>query len=252
MAADYSQKNPRVLDETSRRTKAKKILKIVEDSFRRDPKSIVCLDVGCSGGIIDRTLAGCFKQVVGVDVDRSAVDRARAASPENASFLIGDGMALAFKSCVFDLVICNHTYEHVPCAEALFSEVRRILKPGGICYFAAPNKFSPIEGHYHLPFLSWLPRRWADRYVRWSGKGERYEEQCRSLWGLRRLASGFQITDYTLRTIRDPARFEMLDVLPVRNRFLLIMLSLIARVGYHFLPTYIWVLKKGEDASPAL
>lgn len=242
---DYSEKNPKILDEVSRRDKAKKILRILQDVHAGDLKSFLCLDIGCSGGIIDAHLSRNLKRVVGIDVDRTAVASAHTRFyADTAFFLIGDGTALGFKDDVFDVVICNHIYEHVTSAQALFHEIYRVLRPGGICYLAAANKFSVVEGHHHLPFLSWIPRAWGDRYVKWSGKGDRYEERCLSVSALRNLVKQFRVFDYTVRTIRDPVHFEMTDVLPIRNRVLLFFLSLLALVGYYFLPTYLWILRK--------
>ncbi len=59
------------------------------------------------------------------------------------------------ESC--DLVICAQVYEHVPDDRRLAEEVYRVLKPGGVVFFSGPNWLFPIEGHYHLPFLHWLP-----------------------------------------------------------------------------------------------
>ena len=43
-------------------------------------------------------------------------------------------------------------------------------------YLLTPNKWWPIEAHYRLPFLAWLPLRQANRYLRWSGRGHDYTD----------------------------------------------------------------------------
>lgn len=99
------------------------------------------LDVGAAGGVIDAWLAGHFGSVVGLDVDGAAIEAARAQfTRPNLRFEVGSGLALPFADDRFDMVLCMHVYEHVPDAAALLREIRRVLKPGGVCYFAAGNR----------------------------------------------------------------------------------------------------------------
>ena len=46
----------------------------------------------------------------------------------------------------------------------------------GVVYILVPNKWWPIEAHYRLPFLAWLPLSWADRYLRVTRRGTAYED----------------------------------------------------------------------------
>ena len=94
------------------------------------------------------------------------------------------------------MVVCAHVYEHVPDARRLMAEIWRLLRPGGVCYFAAGNRLSIMEPHYRLPFLSWLPPSAADRYLRVTGKGNSYYERHATLWGLKRLTRDFTVIDY--------------------------------------------------------
>ena len=86
----------------------------------------------------------------------------------------GDALQLPLPEASFDAVLCNHLYEHVPDRPRLFREIRRVLRPGGAVYVAAGNRWAVMEPHYRLPFLSWLPRAAADRYLRLSGRGTAY------------------------------------------------------------------------------
>ena len=100
-----------------------------------------------------------------------------------------------------------------------------------------------FEGHYGLPFLSWVPKYDADLYLRITGKGHSYYEEHRSLHGLEKLVHRFRIHDYTLSIIRDPDKFFATDLFDTRSlqykavRFL-------APFLYRWIPTYIWVLTK--------
>lgn len=39
-----------------------------------------------------------------------------------------------------DVVFCSHCLEHVDSEDRLFSEIRRVLKPGGLAYFYVPHE----------------------------------------------------------------------------------------------------------------
>ena len=40
-----------------------------------------------------------------------------------------------------------------------------------------PNKYALFEPHYKLPFLSWLPQGFADKYIRITGKAKNFDCQ---------------------------------------------------------------------------
>jgi 2-polyprenyl-3-methyl-5-hydroxy-6-metoxy-1,4-benzoquinol methylase len=158
----------------SREIKAEKILRILREELL-DVRSCSLLDIGCSRGQITGRIAKEFQFVVGIDQDWE---------PENAGkgfhFVQADGCKLPIRSSRLDVVLLNHVLEHVSSSEELLEEVWRVLKPHGLTYLACPNRYSLIEPHYRLPFLSWFPRRLADLYVRLAGRGSRYVDQLPS------------------------------------------------------------------------
>ncbi len=114
-----------------------------------------------------------------------------------------------------------------------------------VCYFAGPNKYEPIEPHYGLPFLSWLPRRVADGYMRLTGKGVAYPEKPLSHFQLRKLLKDFIVTDYTRKIVQDPAKFKATDILPpgsMKRRIAALML----RLAPFFFPGFVYVLRKNQ------
>ena len=245
---DFSQIHPETMfDESGRLKKARKTVAVLQDAVRSaglEPSRARVLDIGCSTGILTRYYADFFGEVVGIDIDDGAVDWARRnrAAP-NISYRIGDSMELPFPDQDFEIVTCTHIYEHVPDAQRMLDEIFRVLKPGGVCYFAAENRLRLWEGHHRLPLLSLLPKWLGHLYVRLAGRGDRFYETHRTLWGLRRLTRRFEIIDYTIPVVRDPLRYEATDIIApgtLKQRFALAMLT----AAYWAFPTYLWVLRK--------
>ncbi len=75
------------------------------------------------------------------------------------------------------------------------------------------------------------------------GKGEGRYETHFTVRGLRRLARQFEISDYTEKVVRDPARFEASDMVRAGS---LKQKAALATLGtaYWAFPTYLWILRK--------
>jgi 2-polyprenyl-3-methyl-5-hydroxy-6-metoxy-1,4-benzoquinol methylase len=228
-----------------RERKAKTILAVIQDFLGQTPlPSLRLLDVGSSTGIIDNYLADNFGEVTGVDIDKEAIQYAQKTfKKHNLQFLVDDLMDLSFPDNTFDVVICTQIYEHVPDAHKMIREIFRLLKPGGICYFAAGNRMSVMEPHYRLPFLSILPRPLAHIYMKVSGKGSYYHEKHLTLSGLQKLVSSFIVHDYTEKIITHPKKFNVDYMLaPESSKYKIA--KFIINYAYWLCPTYIWILKK--------
>lgn len=236
-------KSPILMDADYKRLKVQKMLAVLNDADMLGRADSVAVDVGCSVGFFCKALAPWFGQVHGLDIDVNAIERASGGAPCNVNFQVGDSMNLPFANETVDLIVCNHVYEHVPDAIRLFDEIYRVLKPGAACYLGAASRLTVIEPHYHLPFLSWLPKAVAHRYMRLFGKGTEYYENLRTYWGIRRLVRKFELTDYTLKIVERPDHFCARDLIPARGVISRIPMFL-WRLAYPLLPSYIFILKK--------
>ena len=192
-----------VRDSASRRKKAHKIIQALVRYAHHPLSSAVCLDIGCSSGIITSATASSFDKVLGLDYDEVALRAIDPAARTRVQFIRADAMCLPFGDNTMEVMICAQVYEHVPNDELLFEEIYRVLAPGGIVFFSGPNWLFPIEPHYFLPLLHWLPWWLADVYLRLARKGDHYYERLRHLWGLRRLMHRFVIRDITLEVLQD-------------------------------------------------
>lgn len=225
-------------DEENRARKAAKIRAVLADEGAYDSPDIAILDIGCSFGHILKLLTPPTGIGVGVDIDRDIGTRS-----ENVFFVRTDAENLPFSACTFDVVVCNHVYEHTDSAEHLLSEIRRVMSSKGVCYFAGPNKYDLIEPHYGLPFLSWLPRSLADRYMRLTRKGTSYPEMPYSMPNLERLLENFEVTSYTEKILNDPVRYEATDILPVNSLKRLVAI-MVHKIAPFFFPGFVYVLRK--------
>ena len=194
-----------MLDEEGRRQKAAKIVAVVRHALGVESlDGLRAVDVGCSAGFIADELALAGATTSGVDIDEPGLEKARARFGERVDFRLARGEDLPFDDDSVDVAVLNHIYEHVVDPEAVVADIHRVLRPGGLLYLGVGHRWQVIEPHHRLPFLSWLPRRAADRYLRLTGKGEHYYERYYTPAGLRRLFAAFDVWDYTLPVLTDP------------------------------------------------
>jgi len=246
---NYSRLKPSVFDAPARERKARTVVRVCQDFLQReDLGSLTLLDVGSSSGIIDNFLADYFNEVYGIDIDEPAMSHAQDMfQKDNLHFAQGDAMHLTQADDSVDVVVCSHVYEHVPDAQRMFDEIWRVLKPGGFCYFSGNNRLMLMEPHYHLPFLSLLPRPLAHLYMRITGKGDYYHEKHVSYWSLKTLVRRFQRTDYSARVIANPEKFEVTYML--RPGTLKHRLARRVATWARWATPHIWVLQKPGSGS---
>lgn len=233
---EFAADHEKMYDPISREQKAIRMVKTLSDYYGKNKiKSLSVLDVGASTGIIDNVLAKHFKKVIGTDIDKGAIHFAKKTfKRKNLSFKVDDAMKLTFKENTFDIAICTHVYEHVPNPQKLFDEIYRVLKPNGVCYLASVNSLWPMEPHYHLPFLSYLPKNIADLYVKLMGKADKYYETLTTYWGIKKLTIKFKQIDYTNKIFKNPKKYGYEE-----NG-----LELLAPIAKYISPTIFWILIK--------
>ena len=234
-----------------RERKAHTMLAVLKNFLKEDLKRLRLLDLGSSTGAIAYYLANHFGQVIGADIDGGAVNFATENFHKaNLKFALIDGMNLAIRDSVFDVVIWAHIYEHVPDAKRVLGEIRRVLRPGGICYFAADNRLQVWEPHHRLPFLSWLPRPMSHLYLRLAGRGNAYQEKLVTYESLRVLVREFLVVDYTPKIVRSPTLF-CADYMLAEGSLKHKLANWAIKYAYGLFPGYIWLLQKTEKGSGA-
>ena len=96
------------------------------------------LDLGCRSGALTRHLLE-GNEVVGLDVDRVALAKAEALGIQPVQANVEE--PLPFEDGSFDAVVAGELLEHLQFPDALVSEIRRVLRPGGVLVGSVPNAF---------------------------------------------------------------------------------------------------------------
>jgi ubiquinone/menaquinone biosynthesis C-methylase UbiE len=240
----FSERFPVLYDIPSREKKADKVISVCRHFSHRPLGELVCLDLGASTGIMTRRFAENFKKVIALDLDRNGLFSGKNyCRMNNIEYLCSDGTSMALADNSVNIVICNQIYEHVDNQENLMSEIYRVLKEDGFCYFGAGNRYVIIEGHYFLPFLSWLPHRLADIYMILAGKRGIYDVKLLSLQKLRTLTDNFWCHDYTRLIFESPAAFCADDVIDDDN-FIARLPRWLYNLIYPLFPAWVWVLTR--------
>jgi len=240
---NYSNLSPSMYIENERIKKANKTVLVLKD-YLNDISSLNLLDIGSSTGIMTNEYSKHFRDVTGVDLDTKAVQYSiNKYKNHNLKFICSPIEEINIPDSFFDVITCSQIYEHVPSDKKLMEDIFRLLKPGGVCYFAAGNRFKIIEPHYKLPFLSFLPKKAGNFYIRLFTKHEFYYENLKSLRNLKKLVSRFEIIDYTLKIIKYPSKFSANEML-LEKTLKYYLFNFLAKIFYFIIPTYIWILKK--------
>jgi ubiquinone/menaquinone biosynthesis C-methylase UbiE len=125
-----------------------------------DLKGATVLDVGCGLGGPCRMLADKYNcKTTGIDLSNEYIKTAKGLSKlvnldSKTSFIQGDATTLPFDDSTFDVVWTQHVQMNIPDKKMLYSEISRVLKPGGHFLYYDILKKSDGEVNYPMPWAS--------------------------------------------------------------------------------------------------
>lgn len=188
--------------------------RIVKTFLNYKKKNAKILDLGCGTGMTTLALADNFPNTVACDMGAMEVRATKELLKKYGyrnKVIKYNGKKLPFKDNNFDIVSFIEVIEHVSNPDEVLREIKRVLKPDGILHITTANKLWPIEPHYKLPFLSYLPKNLANKYVQITGKGERYDDiHLPTYWGFKSMVSKcFDVEDITIDILRDYKKYGM-------------------------------------------
>lgn len=138
------------------------------------------LDVGCGPGTITTSLAEYASEgnIIGIDVSQEILERAKKLASEAGVPIQGPGSVvfvqgnvldgLPYLDDTFDIVYCSQLFSHLPPPDMpvrALTEMRRILKPGGIL-----ASRDAADQHFYPRSLD-LDRLWVENSTRALRKG---------------------------------------------------------------------------------
>ena len=121
------------------------------------------LDIGCGTGGPSIVIAREFRpaQVIGIDIEPYLIERGRAAVVEAGlegaiDLRLVKAGALPFKDQSFDIVFSKDSLIHIEDKPALYREVLRVLRPGGL--FAASDWLRSADADDLAGYREWRAR----------------------------------------------------------------------------------------------
>lgn len=121
------------------------------------------LDLGAGAGIVEQmNFKGLAGRVCGVDLDPRVVE-----NPMLDEGRVADAGGIPYPDGMFDLVFADNVVEHLSDPLSVFTDVFRVLKPGGVFLFKTPNR-----SHYMPTIARLTPHSFHQLVNRIRGRAE--------------------------------------------------------------------------------
>jgi len=186
------------------------------DEHNRFNRPLVLVDLGCERGIMKRFVP-VQAEMHWIGLDRNVTNPLLIKADYQETYACDFDKRLPLADGTADIVVCLHVFEHLPRPEFTMSEIKRILRPGGILLTGSPIKpkfaaqireaqFKRKIAHGHRRYgkhhiNAFWPKRWKDlaehqglkiefmsgsHLLRWTGlplENYRWWLRLNQLWG---------------------------------------------------------------------
>jgi len=197
------------------------------------------LDCGCGTGQYVLALLALGADICGIECSEERIAESQQNHPEMTTrLLVGNIERMDFSDDNFDVVLLNEVLEHIADQARALREIRRVLRPGGLCIVFSPNRLYPFETHgttlklgrrnlpFFIPLIPYVPIKLGNLL---------FEYRARNYWPheLRQIlrSHGFEIahTGYVWQTFENISGRQPLLITKMR-RVLQKMASLLEAV----------------------
>jgi SAM-dependent methyltransferase len=145
------------------------------------------LDLGC--GTADLAAAAAGAPVVGIDIALRwlVIARKRLGLEASSRLVCCNAERLPFPDRSFARALSLGMLEHCSDEKPVLREAARVLRSGGTVHLRTTNRFAPLrEPHVRVWGVGFVPRRWADAYVRLRSGSRYLHHRPLSRWELNR------------------------------------------------------------------
>ena len=121
---------------------------LIDRTLGRDLSGKTVVDIGSASGVSAALLAARGAKVIGIDISPELVRQAKELwrdYDERIDFMVGDAETLGLPDASVDACFFGGVLHHIPERGNVYSEVLRILKPGGKFIAIEPNRLDVFE-----------------------------------------------------------------------------------------------------------
>ena len=128
------------------------------------------LDYGCGKGASVAALRALGVDAYGLDIVPLYIEngrrffRERGQDPDVLALLDSRSRS-DLPEASFDVVLSNQVLEHVANLDDVVAELARLCRPGAEMLHVFPARWRPVEVHLKMPFVQWLPKNAARRWL---------------------------------------------------------------------------------------